>query len=174
MGIRDWFSRKTKRIRCPDGSYREVYINPNDAFPLLASNFSLQGNAALSGLENIEAKVGAEFRQEISNLFLQIDSANKSMMSQFRAIYVVYSSNPCLNDDYLKSNIVEIIEKEQNMRRVNAEIHKISELLSCAPENATLELAFQETMRRLALPESVLAVEEALKDSANDVETWRE
>ena len=145
-----WIFGKTRKHRCPDGTERIVFKNPDDAFPLSVKDWSTRLEGTLNAVKELQGSLGADFKNQIEGFFVQLDQANSSMQSQFRAIYVVYQTDPCGQDGYLATEIQKIIERECTLRRMQIEISKIESLRSQGFDEQELAQVLAETHTRLS------------------------
>jgi hypothetical protein len=113
---------KISKEKCKDGSSRNVYKNPHDAFPLEIKNFKANIKGEIDALKGLKASGGADIQSLVVGLLCQIDEVNRSMQLQFSAVYVSYSANPCESDKWLRKEVSKIIQQEALMRERLAKI----------------------------------------------------
>ena len=53
-------------VKCPDGSERVVYKNPDDAFPLTIKDWYSKWDVAIKFLNGLDADVRAEVGKQLS------------------------------------------------------------------------------------------------------------
>lgn len=141
--------RRTRKFKCPDGREPIVFKNPDDAFPLIAKDWSARFNAVCNALKELQGNLGAQFEKQIEGFFVQLDQANFSMQSQFRAIYIVFQTDPCNQNDYLSKGIKKIIEIENTHRKMQIEISRIEILISQGSGSKELLQALTDSQKRL-------------------------
>ena len=140
------------KIKCPDGQgERIVFKNPDHAFPLMAKDWSAKFNAVCKALKEFEGSIGGQFEKQTEGFFIQLDQANFSMQSHFRAIYVVYLTDPCKLNDFLTKEINKIIKTENKHRKMAIEINRIKMLVSSGLKGEELAQTLMESQKKLLL-----------------------
>jgi hypothetical protein len=162
----DWPLSKIRKEKCKDGTYRNVFKNPQDAFPLYIDDLKVQVHNEIELLKQFKMDTDVVVQRLASGLLFQIDSVNISMQAHFRAIYLGYSTNPCANDKWFTKGIDRIIKQETKMRDTMNRLHlsyaktqDIKGALSAAADEIASET---ETSPRQE-------IEEALRES----EEWK-
>ena len=167
-----WPFGKIKKIKCPDGTERLVYKDPEDAFPFFAKDWSTKFDSMLKATQEIQGKLGASCESNINGFFTQLDQANRSIQIHFRAIYVLYTVNPCANDKLLVDEIKKAIDNESIMRRMQYEIDFINGLLvNNAPPDSVI-LAIKSSSQKLSRPLLEQKASAAFEKAQEDVASW--
>ena len=164
---------KTRKIKCADKTIRLVHRDPADAFQLYASNWSADLESSIGGLGDFEGKLSADVRKSIGGYFAQIDDANKSMQLSFAAIYVVYTTNPCNNDEYLKQNVALIINREDKLRRLRFEISKLEKHRTSGISDDDLKTEIYHSIKRLKADSIQADIEDELKEAETQFHKWK-
>jgi len=169
-----WRLRKTRKHKCPDGTERTVFKEPDDAFPLIVRDWSASAKGTMNALKELQGGIGADFKNQIAGFFLQLDQVNLSMQSHFRAIYVVYLTDPCRQDRYLATEIQKIIERECTLRRMQIEISKIESLLSQGFDEQVLGQVLAAAQTRLAKSDLEEETSIAFQNVEKNTLAWKE
>jgi hypothetical protein len=149
-----FWKRRLKKVKCRDKSVREVYIDPNDAFPLWFGDTADTLKATAKALEAVRvgsAELSSETHSQIRGLLLEFDGANRSIQLQFRAVYETYKTNPCSSDNFLKTEISKIIERESFLRHLQMEADQIKHLLSQTWTEKQLTLLLRNTLLKISI-----------------------
>ena len=119
---------KTYPHKCPDGTTKQVYKHPDDAFPLCLDHrdLSFSGKLKTGFLESMKLSAGSKKR--VDEILFSIDKRNNGLMFAFRAVYVVYQSDPCTQTDYLSREIAALIEEQQKLRVFDASLSLLANL----------------------------------------------
>lgn len=107
---------KTYNKKCKDGSTRLVYRNIDSAFPLFVQGWDGSLSASIKAEQNIDATLKGEVKTKIDNILVALDQHNNSLMMDFRAAYLIYSSEPCEKLDYLQRMVDKIISRRNFIR----------------------------------------------------------
>lgn len=116
---------KSRTVKCPDGTTREVYRKLDDAFPLSFKDITVKAKANVAAAQQLGADVSGQYEDKISELMFRIDDYNASTQSQIRAAYTVYAASPCTHIDYLASAMDTIRDREDALRRADATVRMI-------------------------------------------------
>lgn len=168
------FWGRTIKVRCLDGTERLVYRNPDHAFPLFSKEWSTQVEATGKALEGLQGSLGVNFNSQVRGFLIQLDQANLSMQSQFRAIYVVYQTNPCGLDDYLVTQIRMIIERESILRKMQIEIRKLESLKNAGVSEQTLENALSASQSTISRSDAEEEMFREFQRTKKNISTWEE
>lgn len=169
-----WPFGKTKKIKCSDGTCREVYKNLDDVFPLYTRDWSRRFEATAKALKELEGSLGINLRSHIGGLFVQLSDTNESMQFKFRAAYSTYATNPCELDGWLAGRIQQIIEQEDTLKRMNAEINKIRSLGTQGVGEQVLGQAIAEALTRLSKSEIEEEISNEFKKVEENTSAWEE
>ena len=151
----DRLFRKTYTVRCPDGSTREVYKNPDKAFPLHIRGFQTKVTGTATSNLHLQAKIGTEFQSRIHGLLYQIDEKNNHLMISFRTVYVVYQADPCNHSSFLLDETRQITRRYQDLQAHVLLIDAFIELAKTNRENlSTLLDEFGKLQRKILSPDS--------------------
>ncbi len=167
-----WPFGKIIKIKCPDGTERLIYKNPEEAFPFFAKDWSAKFDSMLKATQELQGKLGASFENHINGFFTQLDQANRNMQISLRASYVVYTINPCENDKWLAREVHKTIENENFLRRIQYEIDFISCLLSNNAPPEAVAKAIENSTGKLKKPELEDKTSGAFKKANKDVLAW--
>jgi hypothetical protein len=171
-----WLFGKTRKHKCPDGSVRHVFKNPEDAFPLHTTNSSRKFGATAKTLEDLQGgnvELSAGVRKQVAGLLVELDRANRSLLADFRATYVVYSSNPCGLDKYLETRIDRIMRSENQLRQMEMETDRLNTLLD-RPDWTENQLGtlLESVLTRLQKPLDQLPVGRTLVQIRSNTKEW--
>ena len=159
---------------CPDGSYRYVHRNVDDIFPLTVGDWEAQSRVAVEALETLQASVDAGVRTHLRGLFLQLDEANRSMVTKLRTVYCVFASNPCgLPVDWLDKRTREVMAEETTFRTLTIEIHRLQALVAGGVGDNELIIEFAKSIEATKPIEQRLATN-AVKDVPKNVAEWQQ
>ena len=169
-----WPFAKTRKIKCPDGSERIIFKNPDDAFPLYIKDWSARFKATVKALTEVQGSLSSEFKRQIGGFFFELDSSNLSMQSKFSAAYKTYlASDPCKADGWLRKRIREIMEEESTLRRLEFEIKKMESLGNQGLNEQAIEQAMAEALNRLSKSEIEEETSNAFKEVEKNISGWR-
>ena len=143
-------------VKCPDGSKRIVFNDPNKAFPLNDTDWSAKLDGAMDSLNELQIKLGGNFGKSLNGFYTHLDDANCSLQFHFRALYVTYTANPCTMDGWLKDEICRVIEKEHIVRRIELEIKRIISLKENGNDEQTIKQAILDSLTQLSKSEMEL------------------
>ncbi|WP_226636396.1 hypothetical protein [Brevundimonas poindexterae] len=116
---------KSRTVRCPDGTTREVFKKLDDAFPLSFKAVTVKAKANVNAAQELGGEVAGQYEDKISELMFRIDEYNASTQSQLRAAYTVYAASPCTHIDYLARALDTIRDREDALRRADATVRMI-------------------------------------------------
>lgn len=171
-----WPFGKTKVYDCPDGSQRIVFKNPDDAFPLIARDYSNEVDSTLSAISGLQGKLSAgfagNFKKYIKGFFAELDTANSTTQLALRAIYVTYCSNPCKMDDYLARETQKILEREDTLRKIQLEIQRVDSLRAQGANQNEIELAMKKGLENLSELDDSLDLATEFKETKNRISEW--
>ena len=117
-----WRWGRIRRVVCPDGSERFVYINIDDVLPLYLGNEKDRYEASVEVLNDINARLSGQHEETINQLLFKLDEKNMSAQQQLRAAYLVYGAAPCEKLRYPEEEAAEIATKERESRAVDSRI----------------------------------------------------
>jgi len=127
---------KTIKIRCPDGSFRTVQKNIDDALPLYIPGWKGSADGKVSGKGEITGSIGGSYETRIQGLVFSLNETNDSLMFFFRAAYVSYMSDPCTNSKSFDIRIERIIEESNKQKRISIGLRNLRELSEKDPVKA--------------------------------------
>lgn len=162
------------RIKCPDGSERIIFNNPDKAFPLIASDWSAKFDAAMDNLKELQIRLGGNLGKNLTGFYTQLDTANRSLQFDFRALYVAYTANPCKMDGWLKDEICRVIEKEHIVRRTELEIIRIVSLKEKGNDEQILQQEIGDSLTRLSKSEMELEMSAEFQKVEKNNSEWEE
>lgn len=170
-----WPFGKIRKIRCPDGSEKYVFRDPDDAFPLYAKDWSARLEATVKALTKLQGGLVLNLKKNIEGFFFELDEANRSMQSKLRAIYVIFLTAPCKLDRWLIQQIQNVIEEEGKIRirRIEIEIEKIRSLKSRGLNKKRITQAVTEALTRLSRSEIEVETSDAFKRVKKNTKAWR-
>jgi len=116
VNILNWPWSKTRRVNCKDGTCRDIYKNPDEAFPLFTRDLSTNITAQVEMLKELSIEVSADIQRLIAGFFYHIDEINRSLQLLFRTVYIMYGTNPCFLDEWMANQVEKIIAEEIKMR----------------------------------------------------------
>ena len=159
---------KKYKIKCPDGTTKMVYKNVDDALPVYVKGYEKEFKANAKGLEEIEGEIANSSKSKIDGMLYSLDYFNNSLQMEFRAIYLVYETDPCSNGELFSQKIYELIEKYSALNSLKLKIYGLVEAIKSGHINDT---NFSENYLRLVsdnkdyLPvqASQVAIQEASK-----------
>jgi len=153
-----------------------VYKNPDDAFPLIARDYSDELNATMNAISGFQGKLEAGFtgnvKKYIKGFFAELDAANRTTQMAFRAIYVTYCSNPCNLEEFLAKEIQEILKRENMLRKMQLEILRIDSLRANGANQNEIELAMKNGLEKLSKPDDSLDLSTEFKETKNRISEW--
>jgi hypothetical protein len=126
--------RPAYRVKCPDGSMKLVYRNVDDAFPLVFRGLETEFYTAKGRLDALSASIDDKHRSMIESLLGAADEANNALMAKFRAAYLVYTTDPCSQSEYLATQLNQISEEYNRLTRVE---HRVLSLISLVASKPT-------------------------------------
>jgi hypothetical protein len=106
---------KRIKYKCPDGTFRIVYRNVNDAIPLFIKGFDIKGGGDAKLMDQANFKLKAEYKDKIQGLLYNLDDRNNNLIFEFRNAYMVYQSHPCGKIDFFQEQ-VEKLNRDYHFR----------------------------------------------------------
>jgi hypothetical protein len=155
--------------KCNDGTCRQVYYDPDKAFPLHTKNSLTEVEAQVDLLKKLNVTLNAELQKVVSGFFCQIDEINRSHQLLFRVAYMTYSTNPCEMDKWLADRVQFIIEADIKMR--NSVIKMRMNLAKGLPIQE-INVLVSECLKELILDSKSLS--DVTKETIEKTEEWRE
>lgn len=130
-----WPFCKTYAVKCPDGREVIVYREPRDACPL--SEFERTGErktkVSSEGVGSLEH--GSKISEIIKSELYKIDEANSDLMMKYRMAYITYSTNPCVNSDFLVRSTEMLMDEHTKLTKIRMHLLSEIELVKLQPEN---------------------------------------
>jgi hypothetical protein len=168
---------KTYRVKCPDGTTRNVYKEMDDALPLgLRGSIAKYAASGKDGLGAISANISGEHTSKVENLLVAIDSKNNSLIMKFRAAYLVYTTDPCGQSEYLANQVKQLIEMHDRLTEVEVGTQSLVAIIKSQPKATDLILTqFRQLVVKLGptLPElNEEAARLAIEGARNDAQRW--
>ena len=161
------WSKRIRRVNCRDGTQRDVYKNPDEAFPLLTNNLSAQIKAQVEMLKQLQVNVGVDIKKLVAGFFFQIDEINRSLQLLFRTVYLTYATNPCDLDKWLANQVEKIIEEEIKMR------DSIIKLRLKMTQGQEIKDAISEILEEI-IAEKKVEISDEVKNMLKKAREWRE
>jgi hypothetical protein len=133
-----WF-KKTRTLRCPDGTTRTIYKNVNDAFPLYIPGWQgdMSANAAASSaqlpLDKAAAELKGSYASKVQGLLIGIDELTQALMLNFRTVYVVYEANPCANSEFLAIEVRKLVAEQQRLSKLRIQVRALIDIVKSRP-----------------------------------------
>ena len=170
-----WPFGKTRKVKCFDGSERIIFKNPDDAFPLVAKDWSVGWEATVEALKGLQGRLGGGIEKYIGGFFAELDEANRSMQIAFRAIYVAYLTDPCNSDDWLRQETRKVIERENEnrLKRIEREISGIESLRRRGLDEQALEKALAKSLGRLLKSDTEEKISKEFQKVKKNTSAWR-
>jgi hypothetical protein len=167
---------KQRTVRCPDGTTRYVYKNPDDAFPLFAHDFKARADAAVKAVEGLDAQLGLDFTDQISGFLVKCDTASNSVQLLFRNAYeIFYRTNPCDGWHILVEETRAIISQEHQHRQALIEVERIRAVANAGSYNREdIENAIRDGLERMAAPASLQETTTAMTRAEAGSQKWDE
>jgi hypothetical protein len=129
-----------KKHRCPDGRVLTVFHDPDDAFALYLKKTDTAITAGAGGPQDLTAKLTGSRSQQVDRLLVQLDEQNRGLMMEFRAVYVVYHSDPCGNAEWFRDRVDSLIDGQQILTRARIMLPLVIELAQLGKEAEYSEL----------------------------------
>lgn len=173
---------KTYEVTCCDGSKRTVYRNIDDALPFAVSTPSVSLKANADAKSAVSGGLSGDYQRKVDGLLVGLDGKNNALMEKFRAVYLVFKSDPCGNGDYLKEQVTRLTEQHDRLSSLEVGVGGLVDLARSKPDQAVLfTSAFRELAGELApfSPElrrqiASMEVEQARLDAARWIRTARD
>jgi len=119
---------KQKPFKCPDGTIRFLYKNPDDFVKDIVNEFMVGMRLSISetGIPEIEPKLGIYPKEVRSN----VDEIVEQTRLHMKALYEVYSINPCNEQNYklFQNSIFTVIEMGSIIRTIKEIIKQTKSL----------------------------------------------
>ena len=131
-----WPFFRTRTMRCPDGTTRIIYKSIDEACPLFIEGWKadVATNLKIPGTASGDAK--AKYENKIDGLLFALNEQNQSLMMHFRAVYLLYSSNPCGSDAYFQRKIDDLIEQQHRISTLKLKIAALIQLVASNPNDS--------------------------------------
>ena len=168
---------KTYRVKCPDGTTRNVFKEMDDALPLgLRGSMGRYAAGAQDGVGAISANISGEHTSKVENLLVALDSKNNSLIMKFRAVYLVYTTDPCGQSQYLANQIKQLNEMHDRLTEVEIGTRSLVAIIGSQPNATDMILAqFKQLVVKLG-PTSPELNEQtatlAIEGARNDARKW--
>ena len=136
-------------VDCPSGSQKRVYRNATSAFPLFVRGFQAKMSAGVDtgGLQN--ASINAQYKRNVDTLLFILDDGSGDLPLLFHAAYVVYQTDPCKYDEYLRLEIQAITERHQWLKSKRIAISAYINLIRNGADPSVLEDTFNSLVKDL-------------------------
>lgn len=145
-----WFWRKTYDVKCLDGTKKTVYKNVDDAFPLFIRGFDSNLAANVRSESLGDGNLDSKYTTKIDGLLYALDELNQGLMMTFRAIYMVYSSDPCGNVLFLQRECSKLIDEQRRLRSLKIQIDALINMIKATPDNAeAISNIFSDIVQRI-------------------------
>jgi hypothetical protein len=171
-----WGFWTTRTVDCPDGSVKEVFRNPDRAFPLIAKDWSARFKAAVKALEGVQGSLGVELKSQVAGVFFLLTKTNGTMQMKLHAIYVVYMGDPCKWDDWMKGEVQKVIDTESDLRKIELAIERLrsSPPTSLQTSGDQVRRIVEELTESVSGSEFQEEIVEAFEAADKDAKSWSE
>jgi hypothetical protein len=147
---------RTYRVRCKDGSYKLVYKNVDDLYPLHVRDQRSTIEADVKTLE-AEGKLKSEELSTVKGLLFRLGTLNGNIIVDLRSAYTVYQSDPCANAAYYRRAVERISEDQRRMNDLRMKIESLIQLAQATQGNAQAEhfaSLYSQIVRTLDMPQA--------------------
>ena len=128
---------KIKRIKCQDGSVKQIFKNPDDAFPLLVKSYDANLTTKLKSDLLYDGELTGSIVGKVDALLFGLNDINSGVMMAFRSAYVGYAADPCGHGiDFLRTEIVKINDEQRHLKKLAMQIRGYVELAKSQLENS--------------------------------------
>lgn len=125
-------------------------------------------------MEQLQGELDADLKNEAQTFLMQLDKANISMQSKFRAVYAVYQADPCNKVDYLAEGIKHIIDGEDTLRRVLLETERIESLNRQGIDKNTMREAIEVSKRKISRSDFEDDISKEFQKVEKNISDWEE
>jgi hypothetical protein len=102
--------KKHHKVKCPDGSPRFVPYDFDDAFPLELREADRRTRVRIEVMDQVSAELEQSHAERIREGLFRISSTNDTMMMKLRALYSVYTNDPCGQSGYYAAEISKLVD----------------------------------------------------------------
>jgi hypothetical protein len=86
---------KWKEVKCPDGSKAQILKNPDDAFPLYATEWTTKFTAVADLLNQAKINADVAVSNKIDQLFNNLNYVEATLREMYKNSYLTFSATPC-------------------------------------------------------------------------------
>ncbi len=115
---------KSKVVKCPDGSTRNILKDPKEAFQTEFSTWDARIKAIVNILSNNKADVDADIKKRTESIVQGLTESYATMQAQYCSAYLAYWSNPCSSETEKawQSERNKILKKQTLLERMEKQL----------------------------------------------------
>jgi hypothetical protein len=162
----------TRRVKCPDGRSVTVFRDPSRAFPLALKTVHANAQAAVEGLGDLSAKVGADIRQEYETLLIRLNRSNSNLQSDLNATYVAFASDPCFEPGYLPRRFRELQTARERLEAALIQVDLLGNLLKSSRPSVEVIRTIRSALLALQ-PQPAQDLVRDILGAPDEVARWR-
>ncbi|GLZ37803.1 hypothetical protein [Actinokineospora sp. NBRC 105648] len=125
---------KVTKHKCCDGSVRHVYRDVNDAYSMTLGDFDKKTRARLDVMEQATGEFERSHSAQMREAFFRITQANDTIAMNFRAVYMVYMSDPCGKSDYLAEQTTYLLQEHSRTNNLLIRLQALIEIARLGPK----------------------------------------
>jgi hypothetical protein len=148
-----------------------VFRNPEKAFPIALSNSISSAKAAVEGLNNVKAEVGAEHQAQIEAILIRLTDSNSSLMAEHHAAYIAFSGDPCFKPGYLHERFEALQQDRMALDTALLRARILEGMLKSGGSQEEISTAIKATLAALE-PPMARQVAGEIRQAAEHVDRW--
>jgi hypothetical protein len=133
----------------------------DDALPFAITSTRTKLGAKLNGAAGVSASATADYQQKVESLLVGLDKKNNALMENFRAIYLVFKSDPCTNALYFAEETKRLSCEHGRLAAFEVRIDGLIELARSKPSELVIA-SFRDLAAELASSSPELSREVAV------------
>jgi len=172
----EWLKKlkKTRSVRCSDGTVIEVYRNPDDAVPIYVNAIQTEAHASAKFAETVSASAGGKYKEQVTGISKLVADETANMLMRFRIIYQHYSESPCARQDYFQRNIDELLRENTRFNLAKLQLETLVQLTKKGSSQAEVFAVFREVSLQIRQPVLVTRLKEGILEAGKIVDEWRQ
>lgn len=170
FNIRFW-KKRIKRV-CEDGRVLEYYESVDDQFPLVFRNLEKTHSNSVKAVEEFGIANEGSRTEEIAVVLSEVDQINRSLISNVRILFSLFTINPCSNEQNLNDQIGVLLDRETKLRNITVLIKTI--VFPDHTKNSPIVDSALNQAKQLLYTQLDMAIKDAFQNAPKTVEKWKQ